>query len=139
MNQQLSRKLVRLENKMQEKMIYAVSEQEKLVYDMLISLVKEIQYLLVQIEEMVADASYSGIVPNYQTQCEDIVEETLEILEEIMEVPFKVLIGKKLYEAIEDQMADLDDWIETINEALEGSPKILSYIEAWDIGAFLGE
>ena len=138
MNQQLCEKLAELENKMHDKMVHdAVNEQEKMIYNMLCGLAKEIQQLLVYMEEISKEPSCKGIVFRYQPQCQDIIEETLEILEELTNMPFKVLIGKKFYEVIEDQMADLDDWIETINEELEDTAKCFPYIEVWDIGVFL--
>lgn len=138
MNQQLCEKLAELENKMHDKMVHdAINEQEKMIYNMLCGLAKEIQQLLVYMEEILKEPSCKGIVFRYQPQCQDIIEETLEILEELTNMPFKVLIGKKFYEVIEDQMADLDDWIETINEELEDTAKCFPYIEVWDIGVFL--
>ncbi len=137
MNQQLYGKLVRLENEMYDKMIPAANEQEKLAYNMLNGLAKEMKQLLMDIEDVASDPSYKGVILKSQSQCEDIIEETVDILEEMIEMPFKALIGKKLYEVIEDQMADLDDWIETINEALEHTSKSFPYIEVWDIGIFL--
>lgn len=137
MNQQLYEKLVGLENKMHDKMTHAINEQEKVVYEMLNGLAKEIQQLLVSMEKVSEEPPCKGIVFNYQRQCEEIIEKTLEILEELIDVPFKVLIGKRLYEVIEDQMADLDDWIETINEALVHTSKSFPYIEVWNIGVFL--
>ena len=137
MNQQLYGKLAELENRIRDKMMDAANEREKLVYSMLSRLGKEIKQLLIDIEEVADDPSCKGVVLKYQTRCEEIIEETLETLEELIEMPFKVLIGKKLYEVIEDQMADLDDWIETINEALENTSKCFPYIEVWDIGVFL--
>lgn len=137
MNEQLCNKLAEFENKTHDKMRHIVNEQEKTVYNMLSELAKEIQKLLVYMEEISKAPSCKGIVFNYQPQCQGIIEETLEILEEFTNMPFKELIGKKLYEVIEDQMADLDDWIETINEELEHTSKCFHYIEAWDIGVFL--
>lgn len=137
MNQQLCEKLAKLENKMHDQMMHTVNEQEKVIYNMLSGLAKEIQQLLVYMEEMSKEPACKGIVFNYQPQCQDIIEETLEILEELINMPFKVLIGKKIYEVIEDQMAELDDWIETINEELENTSRCFPYIEAWDIGVFL--
>lgn len=137
MNQQLCEKLAELENKMNNQMMHTVNEQEKVIYNMLSGLAKEIQQLLVYMEEISKEPSCKGIVFNYQQQCQEIIEETLEILEEIINIPFKVLIGKKIYEMIEDQMAELDDWIETINEELDNTSRHFPYIEAWDIGVFL--
>ena len=137
MNQPLHEKLIQLNLKMHDKMVGAVNEQEKLAYNMLSGLVKEMNQLLMDIEEVVGNPSCKGIVLNHQNQCEEIIEDTLDILEEIIEMPFKAVIGKKLYEVIEDQMADLDDWIETINELLEHTSINFHYIEEWDIGIFL--
>ena len=137
MNQQLQKKLVGLENKIYDKIMHSVSEQEKIVYNMLSDLIKELQQLLMHINDMSNDSFYRSLLLSGHTQYEDIIEETLEILEELIEMPFKILIGKKLYVAIEDQMADLDDWIETINEEIEDASKVFPYIEAWDIGVFL--
>lgn len=137
MNQQLCEKLSVLENRLYAKVAHAISEEEKASYDMFGRLVKEMLQLVIRIEEMAHHISCRSTVLKYQAQCDDIMDETVGILEELIEMPFKVIVGKELYESIEDQMADLDDCIETINEELVDASKILPYIETWDIGIFL--
>lgn len=137
MNQQLCEKLSVLEKRLYAKVTHAMGEEEKASYDMFGRLVKEMLQLVIRIEEMALHISCRPTVLKYQANCDDIIDETVEILEELIEMPFKVILGKKLYESIEDQMADLDDCIEIINEELVDDSKILPYIETWDIGIFL--
>ena len=137
MNQLLHEKLTQLDQKMYFKMMDTANEQEKSAYNMLSGVLKEIDQLLMDLEEVASNPSFKSIVLNHRSECEEIIEETLAILEEMSEMPFKSVIGKKFYEVFEGQMADLDDWIETINEALEYTSISFPYIEAWDIGIFL--
>lgn len=137
MNQQLCEKLAVLENRIYAKVTHDMSEEEKASYDMLGRLTKEILQLVIRIEEMAHHISCRPTVLKYQAHLGDIIDETVSILDELIEMPFKIIVGKKLYESIEDQMADLDDCIEIINEELVDASKILPYIETWDIGIFL--
>ena len=43
---------------------------------------------------------------------------------------------KKLYEEMEPLMAEIDDWIDEVNEAVLNDEEQLKYIEKWDIGIF---
>lgn len=136
MSQKLYAQLSQLQDKIQDKLLI-VSTEEEAVYRMLGELIKECYQLLSSIEEVAQQSSCQAIFLSELPEGEAIMEETLEILEECIGLPFKVLISQKMYETIEDQMADLDDWVETLNESLEESSCYFPYIESWDIGVFL--
>lgn len=136
MSQKLYVQLSQFQDKIQDKLL-GVTTEEKAVYHMLSELMKECHQLLSAIEKVAQTPSCQAIMLAELPEGEAIVEETLAILEESIELPFKLLISKKVYEAIEDQMADLDDWIETLNESLEPFSYSFPYIESWDMGVFL--
>ena len=69
----------------------------------------------------------------YECQWLNIMDELCESLQMFQEESFIVVKGKKIYETVDEVVADLEDWIETVNEHVE---EALPYIEAWDIGVF---
>lgn len=137
MSQTLYIQLDQFQNKIQGKLLTIETKQEKNVYVMLGKLMNECHELLNAVKKVAQTPSCQAIISSEFPEGESIVEETLAILEGITELPFKQLISKKVYETIEEQMADLDDWIETLNESLEHSSYSFPYIESWDIGVFL--
>lgn len=137
MSQKLYAQLSQFQNKIQDKLLVVEMEEEKAVYNMLSELIKECHQLFSTIEEAAKTPSYQEVLLAELTEGEALMEELLEILEECIELPFKVMMRQKVYETIEDQMADLDDWIETLNESLDQPSCYFPYIESWDIGVFL--
>ena len=137
MSEELYTQLTQIQNKIQDKLQSIEKDGEKSVYHMLGALIDECHQLLRKVEETAQLSTYQEILLCELPEGEAIIEETLQILEESIDLPFKLLTSKKVYEMIEDQMADLDDWIETLNENLDETTYSFSYIESWDIGIFL--
>ena len=65
-----------------------------------------------------------------------LLEEVEEAFQWILDQPLEKLVLKRVFEILEQPLADLDDVIEDINEYLEEQGKVIPYVENWDVGFF---
>ena len=112
------------------------TKQEEKDYDeMLIQLIDELLHLVNDVEEMNKIVQMKRQLSLYEDQWIGAMDEICESLEMLEQQSFGIVKGKKLYETFDEVMADLEDWIENINEVIEDKQPI-PYIESWDIGLF---
>lgn len=132
----LEERLVTLDNQLAQKMAQ-LEEKEKNICLMYESLIQTFRMQLQTFESLKEESTLKKIFNKHQDTFQGIMEEIVDFFEELMELPYKVLVGKKVYEEMDELIADLEDWIETINEELEEvTDSQFAYIEAWDIGVF---
>ena len=110
-------------------------QEEKDYYAMLIELIDELVQLINDVEQMYKMDQMKVELNRYKGQWIEVIDEVCEYLEVLEEQTFALVKGKKLYESFDEVMADLEDWIENINEVIDNEHPI-SYIESWDIGVF---
>ena len=105
-------------------------------YEMLSSLTQELVDLERNMESLKQNPRIKNKLMPYEGQWLDLLEELCESLEVLEEQSYAVVKGKKIYESVDEIIADLEDWIECVNEVLEDEEINMSYLEAWDIGVF---
>lgn len=133
----LEKQFHELQTQLIQKMVTLQEASEQAIYKMYDAFIKECQSQLIQLEEMKKETLTKGIISNYEEEFYELIEEVVTQLNALLEVPCAVMIRKKSYcEAMDDLIADLDDWIENVNEALDGKGTGFNYMEAWDIGVF---
>ncbi len=125
--------LIRQKNKFQLQL--TTTNDSQAYYEMLIHFTDEMIGLTQQIEQLKKDFSVRRQLKEYEHQWFDIMDELQESLQILELENLNSAKGKKLYETVDEIVADLEDWIESVNEYLEDKEP-LSYIEAWDIGVF---
>ena len=103
-------------------------------YEMLSRVVNELIHLIERIEQLSTVSHLKAAFKPYEGQWFFIMDEICEALEVLATEAFGAIKGKKIYEEVDEVMADLDDWIEAVNEM--EMDDTLPYLEAWDIGVF---
>lgn len=132
----LEERLDTLDNQLAQKM-EQLEEKEKNICLMYESLIQNFRIQLQTFESLKEESVLKKIFNKHQDTFQGIMEEIIDFLEVLIKLPYKVLVGKKVYEEMDELIADLEDWIETINEDLEEvAENQFTYIEAWDIGVF---
>ncbi len=132
----LEERLDTLDNQLAQKM-EQLEEKEKNICLMYESLIQNFRIQLQRFEALKEEGALKKIFNKHQDTFQGIMEEIIDFLEVLIKLPYKVLVGKKAYEEMDELIADLEDWIETINEDLEEvTNSKFAYIEAWDIGVF---
>ncbi|MBP3886381.1 MAG: hypothetical protein J6F30_01815 [Cellulosilyticum sp.] len=105
-------------------------------YEMLACFAKELAQLVSQVQALKEKPIIKNKLIPYDGQYLAIMDELCETLEILEEESFTLVRGKKIYEVVDEMVADLEDWIENVNEILEDEGVNMSYLEAWDIGVF---
>ncbi|MBE6022292.1 MAG: hypothetical protein E7231_03535 [Cellulosilyticum sp.] len=121
-----------LDSKKEQFKLKAQGNMENQVYYEMLS---QVAAELIALEQKVEAIKDQNISKAYKHQWMEIIGELCEILEVLEEQDLKMVKGKKTYEAIDEVIADLEDWIESINEEI-GDEEQLPYFESWDIGVF---
>lgn len=67
----------------------------------------------------------------------ECIEEMHESYEYVIEAPYKSIRLKRIFEALDEALGGIDDFIESVNELFEDQNFNLSYIESWDVGFFI--
>ena len=109
---------------------------EALYYKMLEATIEELISLGAHVEKLKENLFTKSSFKAYQSEWEEMMEEIGEALDLLIEMPYKVVKAKKIYEDVDAVFADLEDWIESLNEEAFMESEPLSYIENWDIGLF---
>lgn len=109
---------------------------EALYYKMLEATIEELISLGAHVEKLKENLFTKSSFKAYQSEWEEMMEEIGEALDLLIEMPYKVVKAKKIYEDVDAVFADLEDWIESLNEEAFMEMEPLSYIENWDIGLF---
>lgn len=109
---------------------------EALYYKMLEATIEELISLGAHVEKLKENLFTKSSFKAYQSEWEEMMEEIGEALDLLIEMPYKVVEAKKIYEDVDAVFADLEDWIESLNEEAFMEMEPLSYIENWDIGLF---
>lgn len=112
------------------------NSEEAAYYTMLIELCKELKHLLQLIDEYKLHLGLRKQIIASEPEGKEIITAICEVLENESYQSFALVKNKKMYEVLDECMADLDDWIESLNEDIEAQGVTLPYIEAWDIGLF---
>lgn len=121
---EMKNKLTSLEEQLRTKA--SIQANEEAVYTMFANVAGECTLQLQKMNQITDDTSAG----------EAILEEITDLLEQFVEMPYHLLISKKTYENFDEIMAELDDWVESINELIETHSEPFSYMEAWDLGVF---
>ena len=108
------------------------NENQKDYIEMVESLLQEIQALITYYDEIASCelAAFRG--KDELTQC---LMQLIEDLEASLSMPIQILKKTRFYETIDEDLAEIDDWIEEMNECIAPA-RHLGYIESWDIGYF---
>lgn len=126
-------RLLKQKEKLEAKL--EIQSENQGYYTMLIDLASALAKFATEVERLKKSSSAKYILTANEHQWLDIMEELCESLQMLEEESLKVVKQKKLYEAVDEVIADLEDWIEMVNESI-GAETPLAYIEAWDIGMF---
>lgn len=110
--------------------------EETPYYKMLEATIEELISLGAHVEKLKENLFTKSSFKAYQSEWEEMMEEIGEALDLLIEMPYKVVKAKKIYEDVDAVFADLEDWIESLNEEAFMEMEPLSYIENWDIGLF---
>lgn len=110
--------------------------EEAPYYKMLEATIEELIVLGAHIEKLRETPFTKSSFKAYQSEWEEMMEEIGEAIDLLIEMPYKVVKGKKIYEDVDAVFADLEDWIESLNEESFMESEPLGYIENWDIGLF---
>ena len=107
--------------------------EETPYYKMLEATIEELISLGAHVEKLKENLFTKSSFKAYQSEWEEMMEEIGEALDLLIEMPYKVVKAKKIYEDVDAVFADLEDWIESLNEEAFMEMEPLSYIENWDI------
>ena len=110
--------------------------EEAPYYKMLEATIEELILLGTHIEKLKQNPFTKSSFNAYQGEWEEMMEAIGEAFDLLIEMPYKVVKAKKIYEDVDAVFADLEDWIESLNEESFMEIQPLGYIEAWDIGLF---
>lgn len=110
--------------------------EEASYYKMLEATIDELMALGAHVEKLKETPFTKSSFKAYQGEWEEIMEEIGETLDLLIEMPYKVVKAKKIYEDVDAVFADLEDWMESLNEEPFMEMEPLGYIENWDIGLF---
>lgn len=105
-------------------------------YEMLEAVTDELLALGLQVEKIKEMPLTQSHFRGYEEAWNDIVAAISEALQSLEELSYKEVKGKKIFEEVDEVFADLEDWIEDLNEETFMQEHPLSYLEAWDIGFF---
>nr|WP_303244054.1 hypothetical protein [uncultured Cellulosilyticum sp.] len=109
---------------------------------------KEFCNILIQTAEEVI-ATMNKIIAVRKTMTfhkplDGLLEEAIEYIEEmhenyvyVIEAAYKSIRLKRLFEALDEALGGIDDFIESVNELFEDQGFNFSYIESWDVGFFV--
>lgn len=110
--------------------------QDGAYYEMLIQLAKELMDLVDQVETLKQETAIKNQLIALEGQWLETMDELCESFDILADESFGAVKGKKIYETVDEIIADLEDWIENVNEVLEDKGVNIAYLEAWDIGVF---
>lgn len=132
----LKQEINQLQVQLTQKITHTETGKEKAIYEMYDALLNECMLDIMQLEALERDVALKGSIMKYKSIFQQLIGELTILLQDLMQVPYPVLIKKKVYEEIDELIADIEDCIENINEALEGKGNLFHYMEAWNIGVF---
>ena len=105
-------------------------------YEMLGAVTDELLALCLQVEKIKEMPLTQSRFKGYEEAWHEIISAISEALQSLEELSYKEVKGKKIFEEVDEVFADLEDWIEDLNEENFMQEHPLSYLEAWDIGFF---
>lgn len=110
--------------------------REALYYKMLEETIEALIALDARIEMLKQTPFTKAPFKPYEAEWEEIMVAIEEAFDLLVETPYKVVKGKRIYEDVDTIFADLEDWMESLNEEAFMEMEPLGYIENWDIGLF---
>lgn len=103
---------------------------------MMVALIDEMQQKTEKLQDLTKQATLPLGIKRLMNEWQAFIDEFVEILTSWQTIDFMLIKKRRDYEALEALMAEVDDWIDEVNEALENCGESLSYMEEWDIGIF---
>lgn len=103
--------------------------EEKQFFEVLIALSENIHRVTNELVNELGEVGHKEILEN----CEGVVVGLMESVQEVSEMPYRVIKLKKIFEMLDDLVSEMDDLIEDANEVVSNG---LSYIEDWDVAFF---
>lgn len=70
-------------------------------------------------------------------EMEEYLEEMHDLYSSVIEASYQTIRLKRFFEALDEVMGGIDDFIESVNELFEAQDFNLTYIESWDVGFFI--
>lgn len=105
-------------------------------HQMMVALIDEMQQKTEKLQDLTKQATLPLGIKRLMNEWQAFIDEFVEILTSWQTLDFMLIKKRRDYEALEALMAEVDDWIDEVNEALENCGGSLSYMEEWDIGIF---
>ena len=105
-------------------------------HQMMVALIDEMQQKTDKLQDLTKQATLPLEIKRLMNEWKAFVGEFIKLLTSWQTLDFVTIKKKRYYEALEALMAEVDDWIDEANEALENCGESLSYIEEWNIGIF---
>ena len=110
---------------------------EQQLYSLLIAVNQEIVTTLEKAIAFRKDMTFHKALDEILEEVSTALEGLHEIYESSFSRPFNTLSLKRLFEALDEEMGMIDNFIESFNELFETNDITLDYIESWDIAFFI--
>lgn len=130
--QRLQNDIIALENKAPGELA-----AEKEFYTLLIQTAKEVMNTINKVISVRKAMTFHKPLDALLEEVEECIEEMHESYGYVIEAPYKSIRLKRIFEALDEALGGIDDFIESVNELFEDQDFNLSYIESWDVGFFI--
>lgn len=107
------------------------------LYTILVQTGEEIEGVLHRVIDFRNTMTFHKELDLLLEEVEEYIEDLHEIYAGIIEMPTHLVRLKRLFEAVDEVMGGIDDFIENVNELFEEQDFNIDYIESWDIAFFI--
>lgn len=124
-------------DRLQEDIKVLKAKETSELYKILVQTGEEIRETLNKVIDFRTTMTFHKGLDLLLEEVEEYIEDLHEIYVSVIETPSEAIRLKRLFEALDEVMAGIDDFIESVNELFEEQDFNIDYIESWDIGFFI--